>query len=220
MSDRRQVSEAEREGFAAFVLRMRSAGIDDKTLMAAMESVPRRNFVAAEYHHVALGPGTIPIACGEAIEGLDLQARIIHALQLDGSQRVLEIGTGTGYTAAVMSRLAKRVHTVERYKTLHGEAVQRLRQLGITNVVATHGDGSVGDEAGPFDRIVCWSAFDSPPRSFADHLVSAGVMICAIGGGEQAQILVRMSKIGSRFEREDIGTVRFQPIQRGLPAVL
>ena len=220
MNARRPPSEAEREDFAAFVLRMRGAGLDDKPLMAAMESVPRRDFIDAEYHHVAMGSGTIPIACGEAIEGVDLQARIVHAMQLDGTQRVLEIGTGTGYTASVISRLAKRVHTLERYKTLHANALQRMRRLGLTNVVATRADGSSGSSEGPFDRIVCWAAFDQSPRSFVDQLASGGMMICAIGESEQAQMLVRMTKIGSRFEREDIGTVRFQPIAHGLPAVL
>lgn len=220
MNAKRPVSEAEREDFAAFLLRMRGIGLDDKPLMAAVESVPRRDFVDAEYHHVAMGSGMIPIACGEAIEGIDLQARIIHALELDGTQRVLEIGTGTGYTAAVISRLAKRVHTLERYKTLHADALQRIRRLGLTNVIATRADGSSAVSDGPFERIVCWAAFDSPPRSFVEHLASGGIMICAIGEREQAQTLVRMRKVGSRFEREDIGTVRLQPIEKGLPSVL
>ncbi|MFZ2100631.1 MAG: protein-L-isoaspartate(D-aspartate) O-methyltransferase [Oricola sp.] len=216
----RMVAEGDREGFAAFILRMRAAGIDDKAVMSAIEATPRRDFVDAEYHHIIMGPRTIPIACGETLEGLDLQARIFHELQLDGSQRVLEIGTGSGYSASVLSRLAKRVYTVERFKTLHQGAVQRFRRLGITNVVASQGDGSSGSTDGPFDRIVCWAAFDSLPRGFVDQLTSGGIMICAIGGAEQPQALVRMTKIGSRFEREDIGTVRFQPIRRGLPAVL
>lgn len=220
MNAKRPVSEAEREGFAAFLLRMRASGLDDKPLMAAIESVPRRDFVDATYASIAMGTGTIPIACGETIEGIDLQARIIHQMGLDGTQRVLEIGTGSGYTASVLSRLAKRVYTVERYKTLHADAVHRMRHLGLTNVIATHADGSAGSGEGPFDRIVCWAAFDSIPRSFVEQLVSGGSMICAIGSGEQAQSLVRMTKVGSRFEREDIGTVRFQPLMSGLPAIL
>lgn len=216
----RTVHEGDREGFAAFLLRVRAAGLDNKALMSAIEAVPRRDFVEAQYRHLTMGPRTIPIGCGETLEGLDLQARIIDALGIDGGQRVFEIGTGSGYTAAVMSKLAKRVYTVERFRTLHQESVHRIRHLGIGNVIATQADGSAGSEDGPFDRIVSWAAFESIPRQFVDQLVSGGVMVCAIGGTEQPQALARLSKTGSRFEREDIGTVRFQPIVPGLPSVL
>lgn len=214
------VYEGDREGFAAFLLRMRGAGLDDKALMTAIEAVPRRDFIEAQFRHLAMGARTIPIACGETLEGLDLQARMIHALGIEGGQRVLEIGTGTGFTAAVMSKIAKRVYTVERFRTLHQEAVQRFRHLGIGNVIASQADGSVGRDDGPFDRIISWVAFESIPRQFVDQLVSGGIMVCAIGGADQPQALARMTKTGSRFEREDIGTVRFQPIVPGLPAVL
>jgi protein-L-isoaspartate(D-aspartate) O-methyltransferase len=167
-----------------------------------------------------MGPRTIPIACGETLEGLDLQARIFHALAFDGNQRVFEIGTGSGYTAAVLAKLAKRVYTVERFKTLHQDAIHRIRHLGLGNVIASQADGSAGSDEGPFDRIVCWSAFESVPRHFADQIVTGGVMVCAIGLADEPQALVRMTKIGSRFEREDIGTVRFQAIQSGVAAAL
>ncbi|GAB4351142.1 MAG: protein-L-isoaspartate(D-aspartate) O-methyltransferase [Oricola sp.] len=216
----RTVYEGDREGFAAFLLRVRAVGLDNKALMAAIEAVPRREFVEAQYRHLVMGPRTIPLGCGETLEGLDLQARIIDALGLDGGQRVFEIGTGSGYTACVMSKLAKRVYTVERYRTLHQEAMHRIRHLGIGNVIAAQADGSAGSENGPFDRIVSWASFETLPRHFADQLVSGGVMVCAIGGAEQPQALARLTKTGSRFEREDIGTVRFQPIVTGLPAIL
>lgn len=216
----RVVAQGDREGFAAFILRMRSTGLDDKPLISAIESVPRGNFVDPEYRHVAMGPRTIPIGCGETLEGIDLQARIFHQLQIESGHRALEIGTGSGYSACVMARLCKRVYTIERFRTLHTEALQRIRNLGIGNIVATHGDGAAGSEDGPFDRIVCWAAFESTPRSFVEQLTSGGRMICAIGGADQPQTLARLTKIGSRFEREDIGSVRFQPIQSGLPAVL
>jgi len=216
----RTVHEGDREGFAAFLLRVRAAGLDNRELMAAVESVPRRDFVEAQYRHLVMAPRTIPIGCGETLEGLDLQARIIDALSVDGGSRVFEIGTGSGYTAAVMARLAKRVYTVERFRTLHQDVMQRFRHLGIGNIIAAQADGSAGSEDGPFDRIVSWAAFETLPRLFADQLVSGGVMVCAIGGAEQPQALARLTKTGSRFEREDIGTVRFQPIVSGLPSVL
>ena len=214
------VSSTDREGFAAFMLRARAAGIEDMTLMSAIESVPRRQFMDAEYHHLAMAPRTIPIACGETLEGLDLQARIIHALHADGVSRVLEIGTGTGFTACVLSRLAKRVYTLERYRTLQQAAAQRIRHLGVTNVISLHTDGSSGSQDGPFDRIVSWNAFPALPRHFVEQLVSGGSMICAIGEADEPQVLVRLTKTGSRFEREDIGTVRFQLIKAGIPRIL
>ncbi|TCD12443.1 protein-L-isoaspartate(D-aspartate) O-methyltransferase [Oricola cellulosilytica] len=214
------VSDADREGFAAFLLRMRTAGIDNKSLMSSIEAIPRRQFVEPQFHHVAMGSRTIPIGCGETLEGLDLQARILHELDLDAGQRVLEIGTGTGFTACVLSKLVKRVYTVERFKTLHGEAMHRMRHLGIGNIVSEHCDGAAGSSEGPFDRIVCWAAFETVPRAFVEQLVSGGRMVCPLGPADQPQNLVRMTKVGSRFEREDIGAVRFQPIEHGLPAFL
>jgi protein-L-isoaspartate(D-aspartate) O-methyltransferase len=214
------ISNADREGFAAFLLRMRSAGIENKALVSAIESVPRRDFVEPQFQHVAMGARTIPIACGETLEGLDLQAYILHMLGVDSGMRALEIGTGSGFTACVLARLVKRVYTVERFRTLQKSAVHHIRKLGIDNVVSVRGDGSQGSDDGPFDRIVCWAAFEAIPRTFIDQLVSGGSMICAIGPADEPQALVRLIKTGSRFEREDIGTVRFQPLRRGLPAAL
>ena len=134
---------------------------------------------------------------------------------------MLEVGTGSGFTAAVMARLAARVVTVERYKTLTEQARQRFEALGIVNAFVRQADGSQGLAAeGPFDRIVVWAAFDSLPRSFADQLSSGGVMIAPIGPDEGEQVLTKLTKIGSRFEREDIGTVRLQPIARSVAAVI
>lgn len=214
------VSEGDREGVAAFLLRMRAEGLNNKILFSAIEATPRRKFVDPQYHHAVFGPRTIPIACGETLEGLDLQARILDALTLDGSHRVLEIGTGSGFTACVMARIAKRVTTLERFRTLAESAIQRTRELEISNVSVTQADGSNGGTDGPFDRIVSWAAFDSVPRHFVDQLTSGGVLVCAIGGADEPQALVRLTKTGSRFEREDLGTVRFQPLATGLPELM
>jgi protein-L-isoaspartate(D-aspartate) O-methyltransferase len=134
---------------------------------------------------------------------------------------VLEIGTGSGYTAAVMSRLATRIVTVDRYKTLVEQARQRFEALGIGNVIVRQTDGSGGLPAeGPFDRIVAWAAFDSLPRFLLDQLSSGGIVIAPIGPEEGEQVLAKLTKVGSRFEREDIGMVRLQPILRSVAAVL
>ncbi len=211
----------DRECLAAFYLRMRGRGIENKKLNAAVEAVPRRNFVPAQWRDVVWSDRMIPIECGEAIEGIDLQASIIHALQIEPGDRVLEVGTGSGYTAALMAKLATRVTTVDRYKTLTELARHRLQALEIDNVLIRQADASKGMSGeGPFDRIVCWAAFDSLPRPFVELLSSHGVMIAPIGPGDDEQTLARLTKVGSRFDRQDIGQVRFQPLTPGVAAAI
>lgn len=211
----------DREGFAAFLLRLRGRGTVPKALIAAFEATPRRGFLGAQFHSIAWSDRMLPIECGEAIEGADLQAAVIAALTIEQGNRVLEIGTGSGYTAAVMSRLAARVVTADRYKTLVEQARQRFEALGIGNVIVRQADGSAGlpNEA-PFDRIVAWAAFDSLPRFLLDQLSSGGIVIAPIGPEEGEQVLAKLTKVGSRFEREDIGLVRLQPILRSVAAVI
>lgn len=211
----------DREGFAAFLLRLRGKGAVPKALIAAIEATPRRGFMAAQFGSIAWTDRMLPIECGEAIEGADIQTAVIAALAVEPGHRVLEIGTGSGYTAAVLSRLAARVVSVERYKTLAEQARQRFEALGITNVIVRHADGSNGlPNEGPFDRIVVWAAFESLPRFLLDQLSSGGVVIAPIGPEEGEQVVAKLTKVGSRFEREDIGIVRLQPILPGVAAVI
>ncbi|WP_367714487.1 protein-L-isoaspartate(D-aspartate) O-methyltransferase [Nitratireductor sp. GISD-1A_MAKvit] len=206
----------ERESFAAFMLRMRARGIGDKALFAAMEATPRGSFLPSEWFQLAWSDRMVPIACGEAIEGCDLQARVIDALALSSGHRVLEIGTGSGFTAAVMGRLAGRILTLDRYRTLGTDAQLRWERLGLTNVVARHADGMDGAPAdGPFDRIVSWAAYEELPRRFVDQLATGGIMLAPIGPGDDIQVMAKLEKVGSRFERTDIENVRFQPLLKG-----
>ncbi|SEB38407.1 protein-L-isoaspartate(D-aspartate) O-methyltransferase [Nitratireductor aquibiodomus] len=206
----------ERESFAAFMLRMRASGVGGKELFAAMEATPRGSFLPSEWHALAWSDRMVPIACGETMEGCDLQARMIDALALSSGLRVLEIGTGSGFTAAVMGRLAGRVLTLDRYRTLGVEAQLRWEQLGITNVVARHADGLDGAAAdGPFDRIVSWAAFDELPRRFVDQLSTGGIMIAPIGPGDDIQTVAKLEKVGSRFERTDLANVHLQALVKG-----
>lgn len=209
------------ESFAAFLLRMRNRGLFDQNLAAAIEATPRRNFVPGAYQAVAFSDRMIPIECGEAIEGIDVQALAIKHLDLDKRHRVLEVGTGSGFTAAVLARLAARVTTVDRYKTLVENARQRHLALGLGNIVARQADGRNGLQGeGPFDRIVIWAAFDQLPRYSVDWLSTNGVMVVPVGPSEGLQDLIQLTKVGSRFERVDIGTVRLQPLGEGVAAAL
>jgi len=211
----------DRESFAAFLLRLRTKRIGSKELVAAFEATPRRSFLPSQWQSVAWSERMAPIECGEAIEGVDLQALVVAALELSNGHRVLEVGTGSGFTAAVMARLAGRVITLDRYRTLAEQARQRFEKLGLANAVARHADGVNGlPGEGPFDRIVAWAAFDGLPRPFVDQLSSGGIMITPIGAAEGEQVLAKLTKVGSRFERVDIATVRLQPIVKGVAAVL
>lgn len=211
----------EREGFAAFLLRLRGRGMVPKSLIAAFEATPRSGFIPRQWQDIAWSDRMIPIECGEAIEGADLQAAVFAALAVEPSSRVLEIGTGSGYTAAVLSRLASRIVTVDRFKTLTEQAKQRFEALAITNVFVRQADGSDGlPGEGPFDRIIAWAAFESLPRAFVDQLSSNGIMIAPIGPPEGEQHLAKLTKVGSRFEREDLGVVRLQPVAKSLAAMI
>lgn len=211
----------DREGFAAFLLRMRSRGLDNKALAAAIEATPRRAFIPDQWQEHAWSDGMLPIECGEAIESIDLQAQAIASLAIEAGHRVLEVGCGSGFTAAVMAHLGGRVTTLERYRTLANQAKQRFEAQGIGTALVRHADGMNGLAAeGPFDRIIVWAAFDNLPRHFVDQLASGGILIAPIGAAESEQTLARLTKVGSRFDREDIAQVRLQPLIPGLAAAL
>ena len=212
---------SDREGFAAFLLRARARGVPANGLFKALETVPRRMFVPEEHADFMWTGQSFPIDCGANIEGIDLQARIIGALEIAAGHRILEIGTGSGYTAAIMARMGAKVKTIDRYKTLVARAQERFASLDLGNVLSIQADGArnmAGEE--PFDRIVAWAAFETLPRKFVDLLATGGIMIAPVGPGDGKQKLARLSKIGSRFEREDIGVVRMQPLSKGAAAAL
>ncbi len=211
---------SDREGFASFVLRMRARGIDDARLFAAIESTPRHSFLGASWAHLAYSSRTIPLDCGEYIEGVDDQARVIASLNLDPGHRVLEIGCGSGFTAAVMASLSGRVTTVDRYRKLCDRALQQFVSLKRENIMVKHADGRHGMPGGPFDRIVIWPACEETPRHFVELLATHGVLVAPIGSGDGEQALTRISKVGSRFEQQHLAYVRYQPFIEGVSSVL
>ena len=216
-----KITLSDREGFAAFILRARAGGYGNPHLFAAIEAIPRKAFVPPLAAHLAYSARSIPIDCGETLEGIDLQAQLISHLNVDLKCRVLEIGTGSGFTAAVLGGLTSRVVSIDRYQRLAEAARLRVEQLNIKNVVIRQEDATALDaSAGTFDRIIAWSAFETLPRQFLELLSANGVMVTPVGASETVQRIVRLTKIGSRFEREDLGEGRFTTIHGGLAAVL
>ncbi|ACS55977.1 MULTISPECIES: protein-L-isoaspartate(D-aspartate) O-methyltransferase [Rhizobium] len=212
---------AEKEGFAALVLRLRAEGISDLDLLTAVEQTQRSLFVPPQFADDAYSSRTIPIECGSFLEGIDFAVRILHHLKLKPGQRVLEIGTGSGFTAAVMGRLAERVLSIDRYKTLTTAAQRRMESLGLRSVVIRQADGSAGMQGeGTFDRILVTAAFNAMPRFYTDQLVSGGSMIAPLMISENECRMVRLTKTGSRFEREELFDAPYLPIVPRLASLL
>ncbi|AYD01524.1 protein-L-isoaspartate(D-aspartate) O-methyltransferase [Neorhizobium sp. NCHU2750] len=211
----------EKEGFAALVLRLRAEGISSLDLLTAVEQTPRSQFVPAPLAEEAYSSRTIPIDCGAFMEGADMAVRLLHRLQVKPGHRVLEIGTGSGFTAAVMGRIAERVMTVERYKTLATAASARMDALNLRNVIIRHADGSNGlPGEGTFDRILSTAAFTALPRFYAEQLTHGGSMIAPLVIDDETCLMVRLTKTGSRFEREDLFTAPFLPLVPHIAAAL
>lgn len=209
------------EGFAAMVLRLRAEGITSHELLSAVEQTPRQIFVPPALNAEAYSRCLLPLECGSFMEGIDFAVRLLHALDLKPGQRILEVGTGSGFTAAVMGRIAERVLTIDRYRTLVTGAQSNLEKSGIRNVVVRQADGSKGMAGeGTFDRILVTAAFDSLPRTFSDHLVSGGALILPIMTGETQCRMVRLSRTGSRFDREDLFEAPYLPIVPNVAAFL
>ncbi|SMC64683.1 protein-L-isoaspartate(D-aspartate) O-methyltransferase [Rhizobium sp. RU36D] len=203
----------EKEGFASLVLRLRAEGISDIDLLTAVEQTPRSQFVPPEFLEQAYSSRTLPIECGAFMEGADLAVRLIDRLKVKPGQRVLEIGTGSGFTAGVIGRLAERVISIDRFRTLTAAAQRRLDALGLRNVILRQADGSNGlPGEGTFDRIFSTTAFPGVPRFMAEQLVSGGVMLAPIILSEEQCVMVRLTKTGSRFEREDLFDVPYLPV--------
>ncbi|WP_041414340.1 protein-L-isoaspartate(D-aspartate) O-methyltransferase [Sinorhizobium fredii] len=212
---------SQQEGLAAMALRLRSAGVVNHDLLKAVEQTPRNNFCPPQYQDDVYSKRLIPLDCGSFMEGCDFAVRLLHCLNIKPGQRILEVGTGSGFTAAVMGRIAERILTIDRYQTLVSSAQKNLEKTGMRNVVVRHVDGSSGVPGeGTFDRILITAAFNSLPRMFSDHLVSGGTLLVPIMMSETQCRIVRVSRTGSRFDREDLFDAPYLPIVPQLASFL
>jgi protein-L-isoaspartate(D-aspartate) O-methyltransferase len=204
-------NESRRQRMVSDQLRRRD--IIDPQVLAAFGSIAREQFVPGELLSNAYDDAPLPIGAGQTISQPYVVAMTVQALQLRGHERVLEIGTGSGYAAAILGALVREVETVERIPELAEAAAQRLAQLGFANVHVHCGDGTLGWPAcAPYEAIAVAAGAPSPPRSLLEQLAIGGRMVVPHGDTEHQQ-LVRITRRGpDRFDQEDLGQVRFVPL--------
>jgi protein-L-isoaspartate(D-aspartate) O-methyltransferase len=199
-----------------FQLTLRRRGISDQAVLRAMDAVPREHFVTADLAASAYADQALPIACGQTISQPYVVAYMTEQLEVRPEHRVLEVGTGSGYQAAILSRLAQEVVSIERYRTLADTARDRLKTLSYANVTVRAGDGLAGapDEA-PFDRIIITAAAEEIPKGLVDQLADGGKMVLPLGPRGGAQHIVKLSKTADELGRQDLIAVRFVPLLPG-----
>jgi len=200
-----------------FQLNLRRRGISDQAVLRAMEEIPRDVFVEAADRAAAYRDSALGIACGQTISQPFVVAYMTEQLQLQKDHRVLEIGAGSGYQAAILSRLCRQVLTIERYRTLADSARARLRKLGCDNVEVLLGDGfDIPAEAGTFDRIIVTAAMEQIPEALTQRLEPGGILIAPVGPHQSTQTLIRLTRTEAGFERKALVDVRFVPALPGI----
>ncbi|TMK58669.1 MAG: protein-L-isoaspartate(D-aspartate) O-methyltransferase [Actinobacteria bacterium] len=191
---------------------LRARGIEDERVLAAMAAVPREAFVEENLRGRAYADSALPIAEEQTISQPWIVAAICQALELGGSELVLEVGTGSGYSAAVLARLADHVVSVDRHEALSRGAAEVLRSLAIGNVELVVGDGSLGVPGrAPYDAIACHATAPAPPPALLEQLVDGGRLVVPIAA-EKADMLTLLRRDGERFERQEIAPCRFVPL--------
>jgi protein-L-isoaspartate(D-aspartate) O-methyltransferase len=200
-----------------FQLTLRRRGISDQAVLRAMEEVPRETFVDPADRPDAYRDSALGIACGQTISQPFVVAYMTEQLQIQKHHRVLEIGSGSGYQAAILARLCRQVVTIERYRTLADSARARLATLGYDNVEVILGDGfEIPDSAGAFDRIMVTAAMEQIPEVLAQRLEPGGILIAPVGPHQGTQTLVRMTRTEAGFDRKELVDVRFVPALPGI----
>ncbi len=200
-----------------FVYALRARGVTDTRVLQAMEQVDRGAFVKGLFAGRAYEDTPLPIACGQTISQPSVVALMTEALDIGPRDKVLEIGTGSGYQAAILSKLARRVYTVERHMRLVRSARAVFEGLGLGNITVVHGDGSFGlpDQA-PFDRILVTAAAEDPPGPLLAQLREGGVMVLPVGQSDAVQHLIRVRRTARGLDYEELRPVRFVPLVEGL----
>lgn len=200
-----------------FLFALRSKGVTDARVLTAMERVDRGHFVRGLFAERAYEDMPLPIACGQTISQPSVVGLMTQALNVQPRDTVLEVGTGSGYQAAILSLLARRVYTVDRHKRLVREAQDLFREMGLVNVVAMTADGSFGlPDVAPFDRIIVTAAAEDPPGPLLSQLKIGGIMVLPVGQSDTVQSLIKVTRLETGYDYEELRPVRFVPLVEGL----
>jgi len=213
---------------AGLIASLKTHGIADQRVLKAIAETPREAFIDKSFDYAAYNDTALPIACGQTISQPFVVAYMTQALEVGSDMRVLELGTGSGYQAAVLANLCKRVYTIERHRPLQREAQQRFNALRLHNIVAKHGDGLKGwSDQAPFDRILCTAAMTDIPSVLIEQLKPGGILIAPVGERADntffrssesfSQQLTKIIKVEGGEKRETLIPVLFVPMLPGLP---
>lgn len=215
--DRAPQDEDTAERKMRFLFALRSRGVTDQRVLAAMERIDRGAFVRGIFADRAYDDMPLPIACGQTISQPSVVGLMTQALEVSPRDKVLEVGTGSGYQAAVLSLLARRVYTVDRHRRLVREAEEVFARLNLTNITARTADGSFGlPEQAPFDRILVTAAAEDPPGPLLAQMRIGAIMVLPVGQSDTVQSLIRVRRTETGFEYEELRAVRFVPLVEGL----
>jgi protein-L-isoaspartate(D-aspartate) O-methyltransferase len=202
-----------------FLFALRSKGVTDARVLTAMERIDRGHFIKGLFADRTYEDMPLPIACGQTISQPSVVGLMTQALNVQPRDTVLEIGTGSGYQAAILSQLARRVYTVDRHRRLVREASDVFRALNLTNITSFAADGSYGlPEQGPFDRILVTAAAEDPPGPLLAQLKNGGIMVVPVGQSDAVQSLIKVTRHETGYEYEELRPVRFVPLVEGLAA--
>jgi len=200
-----------------FLYALRSKGVTDNRVLTAMEKIDRGPFIRGHFSDRAYEDMPLPIACGQTISQPSVVRLMTQALNVGPRDTVLEVGTGSGYQAAILSLLARRIYTVDRYRRLVREAREVFDALDLVNITAITADGSFGlPDQGPFDRILVTAAAEDPPGPLLAQLKTGGIMVLPVGQSDAVQTLIRVRRTEQGFEYDELRPVRFVPLLEGL----
>ena len=196
---------------------LRSRGVTDARVLGAFERIDRGDFVGGTFRDQAYEDVPLPIAAGQTISQPSVVARMTEALDVGPRDKVLEVGTGSGFQAAILSRLARRLYTIERNRGLARAAEARFAAMGLTNITALAGDGSRGlPEQAPFDRILVTAAAEDPPGPLLSQLREGGSMVLPVGVSDAMQTLIKVTRTSAGHDYEELMPVRFVALVEGV----